>query len=138
MTITTAVAVQVNHNFPDFSPTNVKFPDFSKFSRWVAALPTTVCYLTQQHITLPLDGVQADWTGRRTTHGVVAADGVDEVVAGSDAGTSATSTQRRAGGPAVCVWAVTLHRAETRRTITTTNDEQPNHQPVVKLLKSRW
>jgi len=29
---------QTSHNFPDFSVTNVKFPDFSRLSRWVATL----------------------------------------------------------------------------------------------------
>jgi len=26
------------HNFPDFSMTTLKLPDFSRFSRWVASL----------------------------------------------------------------------------------------------------
>ena len=31
--VTIATAVQENHNFPDFFLTNIKFPDFSRFSR---------------------------------------------------------------------------------------------------------
>jgi len=75
---------------------------------------------------LPLDRVESDGRRRRTTQRVVATHGVDEVVTGCDAGACATPTQRRAGAPAVCVWAVALHRAETCRTVTTTHGEQPS------------
>jgi len=66
----------------------------------------------------------------------VAADGVDEVVAGGDAGTGATSGERRARRPAVRVRAVALHRAQTRRAVTTTHRVQPiqttanSHRPT--------
>ena len=37
--VTIAIA---NHNVPDFSPTNVKFPDFSRFSQGAATLKSTL------------------------------------------------------------------------------------------------
>jgi len=83
--------------------------------------------LSDRHIrTSPLDGVEPEWRRRRTTHGVVAADSVDEVVARCYSGAGATATQRRARAPAVRVWAVAFDRAETGRTVATTHDEQPN------------
>jgi len=36
-----STTLQVNQNFPDFSMTNGKFPEFSRFSRWFATMPTT-------------------------------------------------------------------------------------------------
>jgi len=57
----------------------------------------------------------------------MAAYSVDEVIAGSHTNTGATSTQRRAACPAVGVWAVALHRTQTRCPITTTDSVQPNH-----------
>jgi len=32
------VTTQTNHNFPNFSLTNIKFLDFFRFCRWVATL----------------------------------------------------------------------------------------------------
>jgi len=59
----------------------------------------------------------------------VAADSVDEVAAGGDAGAGATPTERRARAPAVCVRAVALDRRQTRRPVATTHRVQPTTHP---------
>jgi len=48
---------QANHSFPDFSLTNVKFPDFSTFTRWVTTLEDMLgCFNTVHQWTEQVDG----------------------------------------------------------------------------------